>query len=141
MSDEKAKYILHEIKSIRRYKSILKEIDEDLRIINEKINSVQEPSCPLGTNGPKIENHKDKATIVNSFLTDEMEFLKERDKFAKLKAEAEGYYARFRLKCNTHELQLSDAFFRGVSYRRMISDYGYENPYKKMIDLVKKLDS
>lgn len=31
----------------------------------------------------------------------------------------------------------ADAFFRGVSYKRLSMDYHYENPYKKVIDLIK----
>ena len=131
MTDDKAKYILHEIKSLRRYRTIIREIDEDLRHINQKIESVQEPSCPNGgMDQPKVRPSTDKASIVNSLLSDE---------FAKLKAKAENYYARLKIVCDHKELDFIDAFFRGVSYTRLVSDHGYENPYKKVLNLIKKM--
>ncbi|WP_415967178.1 hypothetical protein [Faecalitalea cylindroides] len=140
MTDDKAKYILHEIKSLRRYKTILREIDEDLRHINQKIESVQEPSCPNGNmDQPKVRSSTDKASIVNSLLSDEMQLLEERNEFAKLKAKAENYYARLKIVCDHKELDFIDAFFRGVSYTRLVSDHGYENPYKKVLNLIKKM--
>lgn len=140
MTDEKAKYILHEIKSLRRYRTILREIDDDLRRINQRIESVQEPSCPNGRmDQPKVNSNVDKASIVNSLLADEMQLLEERNEFAKLKAKAENYYARLKIVCDHHDLLFIDAFFRGVSYTRLVSDYGYENPYKKVLNLIKKM--
>lgn len=140
MTDEKAKYILHEIKSLRRYRTILREIDDDLRRINQRIESVQEPSCPNGRmNQPKVNSNVDKASIVNSLLADEMQLLEERNEFAKLKAKAENYYARLKIVCDHHDLLFIDAFFRGVSYTRLVSDHGYENPYKKVLNLIKKM--
>lgn len=140
MTDEKAKYILHEIKSLRRYRTILREIDDDLRQINQRIESVQEPSCPNGRmDQPKVNSNVDKASIVNSLLADEMQLLEERNEFAKLKAKAENYYARLKIVCYHHDLMFIDAFFRGVSYTRLVSDYGYENPYKKVLNLIKKM--
>lgn len=140
MTDEKAKYILHEIKSLRRYRTILREIDDDLRQINQRIESVQEPSCPNGRmDQPKVNSNVDKASIVNSLLADEMQLLEERNEFAKLKAKAENYYARLKIVCDHHDLLFIDAFFRGVSYTRLVSDYGYENPYKKVLNLIKKM--
>lgn len=140
MTDEKAKYILHEIKSLRRYRTILREIDDDLRQINQRIESVQEPSCPNGRmDQPKVNSNVDKASIVNSLLADEMQLLEERNEFAKLKAKAENYYARLKIVCDHHDLMFIDAFFRGVSYTRLVSDYGYENPYKKVLNLIKKM--
>lgn len=140
MTDEKAKYILHEIKSLRRYRTILREIDDDLRRINQRIESVQKPSCPNGRmDQPKVNSNVDKASIVNSLLADEMQLLEERNEFAKLKAKAENYYARLKIVCDHHDLLFIDAFFRGVSYTRLVSDHGYENPYKKVLNLIKKM--
>lgn len=140
MTDDKAKYILHEIKSLRRYRTIIREIDEDLRHINQKIESVQEPSCPNGNmDQPKVHSGIDKASIVNSLLSDEMQLLEERNEFAKLKAKAENYYARLKIVCDYTELNFIDAFFRGVPYSRLVSDYGNENPYRKTLSLIKKM--
>lgn len=140
MTDEKAKYILHEIKSLRRYRTILREIDEDLRRINQKIESIQEPSCPNGRmDQQKVNSSVDKASIVNSLLSDEMQLLEERNEFAKLKAKAENYYARLKIVCGNTELNFIDAFFRGVPYSRLVSDYGNENPYRKTLSLIKKM--
>ncbi|MEE1448568.1 hypothetical protein [Faecalitalea cylindroides] len=140
MTDDKAKYILHEIKSLRRYRTIIREIDEDLRHINQKIESVQEPSCPNGgMDQPKVHSGIDKASIVNSLLSDEMQLLEERNEFAKLKAKAENYYARLKIVCDYTELNFIDAFFRGVPYSRLVSDYGNENPYRKTLSLIKKM--
>lgn len=140
MTDDKAKYTLHEIKNLRRYRTIIREIDEDLRHINQKIESVQEPSCPNGgMDQPKVHSGIDKASIVNSLLSDEMQLLEERNEFAKLKAKAENYYARLKIVCDHTELNFIDAFFRGVPYSRLVSDYGNENPYRKTLSLIKKM--
>lgn len=140
MTDEKAKYILHEIKSLRRYKKIIEEIDYDLRRIHRQIQSVSEPSSPQGHAGdPKVQSHTDKSTIVNGLMSDEWQLLDERREFAKRKEKAEEYYARLKAVCSGHELAFVGAFFRDVPYKRLVSDYQYENPYKKVVHLIKKI--
>lgn len=141
MTDNKAKYILHEIKSIQRYECIIREIENDLKEINQQIKTVQEPSSPSGKSGPKIENHKDKSSIVNALLSDEMQIINEQKEFKERKAKAEYYLASLKLVCDASELTFIDAFFfRHYSYEKLTIVYGYENPYKKVIDLIKKVE-
>lgn len=140
MTDEKAKYILHEIKSLRRYKKIIEEIDCDLRQIHQQIMSVSEPSSPQGHAGqPSIQSHADKSSIVNSLMSDEWTLIKEREEFINRKKKAEDYYTLLKVHCNSQELDFADAFFRGVQYKRLVVDYHYENPYQSMIVLIKKI--
>lgn len=138
MTDDKAKYILHEIKSLRRYQKIIQGIDLDLKRVHEEIRTISEPSCPQGHGDlPKVQSHKDKTSIVNSLMTDEWELMEEKEKFIKRCKEAEDYYIKLKVSCSRQELDFADAFFRGVSYKRLSMDYHYENPYKKVIDLIK----
>lgn len=138
MSDDKAKFILHEIKSINRYGSIIKSIDFDLKRINEEIRSVQEPSSPQSHVGPRLEIQKEKSTIINSLLSDEMVYMEERSEFSKRKAKAEIYYEKLMLVCDESEKEFAEAFFQGVHYRKLIDKFGFENPYRKMVSLIKK---
>lgn len=142
MTDEKAKYILHEIKSLRRYQKIIRGIDLDLKDIHQRIEAVSEPSSPQGHgDDPKVQSHVEKATIVNSLLSDEWELIKEREKFVDRKKEAEDYYTKLKLVCTRDELDFADAFFRGVSYKRLSLDHHYENPYQSVLVLVKRLSA
>ena len=140
MTEEKAKYILHEIKSLRRYSKIIQGIDLDLKRIHRQIESISEPSSPQGSGDqPKIQSHVEKSTIVNGLLSDEWELIKEREKFVDRKKEAEDYYTKLKLVCTREELDFADAFFRGVSYQRLSTEHHYENPYQSMIVLIKKI--
>lgn len=142
MTDDKAKYILHEIKSLRRYQKIIQGIDLDLKRVHEEIRTISEPSCPQGYGDlPKVQSHKDKTSIVNSLMTDEWELLEEKEKFIKRRKEAEDYYIKLKVSCSRQELDFADAFFRGVSYKRLSMDYHYENPYEKVLNLIKKSDT
>ena len=140
MTNEEAKYVLHEIKNIRSYKKIIKSIDLDLQDIDRQIHAVMEPSSTLGNDGPKIEMHKDKASIVNSLFADEDELSSKKRQFEMLLEKAERYYTRLLVVCDPHEKMFVEAFFRGVSYERLTRDYFYENPYKKIILMIKKTD-
>lgn len=138
MTDDKAKYILHEIKSLRRYQKIIQGIDLDLKRVHEEIRTISEPSCPQGHGDlPKVQSHADKSSLVLGLMTDEAELIKERDKFVDRRKEADDYYTKLKLVCTRQELDFADAFFRGVSYKRLSMGYHYENPYKKVIDLIK----
>ena len=140
MTDEKAKYILHEIKSLRRYQKIIQGIDFDLRRIHDEIQSVSEPSCPNGHDSDvKISNHTEKSTIVNSLMSDEWELIQEKEKFIARKKEAEDYYTKLKMVCTRQELDFADAFFRSVSYKRLSVEHHYENPYQSMIVLMKRI--
>lgn len=142
MTDDKAKYILHEIKSLRRYQKLIQSTDLELMRIHDKIQSVSEPSCPSGKgDGVKIQSHVEKSTIVNSLMSDEWELIQEKEKFVARKKEAEDYYIKLKMVCTRQELDFADAFFRGVSYKRISSDHHYENPYQSMIVLIKRIDA
>ncbi len=140
MTDDKAKYILHEIKSLRRYQKIIQGIDLDLKRVHEEIRTISEPSCPQGHGDlPKVQSHADKSSLVLGLMTDEAELIKERDKFVDRRKEADDYYTKLKLVCTRQELDFSDAFFRGVSYKRLSIDHHYENPYQSMIVLIKRI--
>ena len=116
MTDDKAKYILHEIKSLRRYQKIIQGIDLDLKRVHEEIRTISEPSCPQGHGDlPKVQSHADKSSLVLGLMTDEAELIKERDKFVDRRKEADDYYTKLKLVCTRQELDFADAFFRGVN--------------------------
>lgn len=48
MTDDKAKYILHEIKSLRRYQKIIQGIDLDLKRVHEEIRPYRSPLALRG---------------------------------------------------------------------------------------------
>lgn len=139
MNDAKAKYILHEIKGIKRYEDIISGIDKDLDELNRQIVDIQTPSSPQSNIGPKIENHGNKVSLINSLLSEEMVRIAEREEFAKLKVKAESYYAKLKLVCEPMEIEFANAFFKGTSYRKLSLEFGYENPYEKCLSLVKRL--
>ena len=142
MTDDKAKYILHEIKNLRRYQKLIQSTDLELMRIHDEIQSVSEPSCPNGKgDGVKIQSHVEKSTIVNSLMSDEWELIQEKEKFVARKKEAEDYYIKLKMVCTRQELDFADAFFRGVSYKRISLDHHYENPYQSMIVLIKRIDA
>lgn len=139
MTREKAKYILREIKSIKRYSMIIAGFDVDLKRIHDEIETLQMPTCPNANTGPAIQNHKDKYTLVNSLLSDEIDYMNEREEFMNLKVKAEHYYVKLKLVCESLDLiSFADDFIGGVKENELKTKYGYANPYKKMIDLIRK---
>lgn len=138
MIDAKAKDILYNIKNLQRLKSIVRNIDEMLLHITEEIYRIQEPSCPNGGNGVKIENHLDKSYIVNDLISQEMQLIQEKNEFQNRIEKAEAYLKAVRFICDPNELEFVSDFFDGAYYKSLSSKYGYENPYRKMIDLIKK---
>lgn len=140
MTDDKAKYILHEIKSLRRYQKIIQGIDLDLKRVHEEIRAISEPSCPQGHGDlPKVQSHADKSSLVLGLMTDEWDLMEEKEKFIKRRKETEDYYIKLKVSCSRQELDFADAFFRGLSYKRLSIDHHYENPYQSMIVLIKRI--
>lgn len=141
MTREKAKYILREIKSIKRYAMIIDGYDSQLRRVHEEIETIQMPTCPNANTGPVLQNHEDKYSIVNALLSDEILIMKEKEEFVSLKIKAEHYYVKLKLVCESLDLiSFADDFINGVKEHELKSKYGYANPYKKMIDLIMKSD-
>lgn len=139
MTREDAVYILQELKSIRYYRNKLKEIRILLQDLTDQINDIQTPHCPLGSEGVKIENHKEKSTIVNGLLSDEQALMDEQAFYIKCLARAEGYYKRLQLVCNDNERAFSEDFVNGEPYRHLEYKYGYSNVYDKMIRLISRI--
>lgn len=139
MTREDAVYILQELKSIRYYRNKLEEIRILLQDLTDQINDIQTPHCPLGGEGIKIENHKEKSTIVNGLLSDEQALMDEQAFYIKCLARAEGYYKRLQLVCNDIERAFSDDFINGEPYRHLEYRYGYSNVYDKMIRLISRI--
>lgn len=134
-----AVYILQELKSIRYYRNKLKEIRILLQDLTDQINDIQTPHSPLGGEGVKIENHKEKSTIVNGLLSDEQALTDEQAFYIKCLARAEGYYKRLQLVCNDNERAFSEDFVNGEPYRHLEYKYGYSNVYDKMIRLISRI--
>ena len=66
---------MREIKSIKRYSMIIAGFDVDLKRIHDEIETLQMPTCPNADTGPAVQTHKDKYTLVNSLLSDEIVML------------------------------------------------------------------
>ncbi len=139
MTREDAVYILQELKSIRYYRNKLEEIRILLQDLTDQINDIQTPHCALGGEGVKIENHKEKSTIVNGLLSDEQALMDEQAFYFKCLARAEGYHKRLQLVCNDTERDFSEDFINGESYRHLEYKYGYSNVYDKMIRLISRI--
>lgn len=139
MTREDAVYILQELKSIRYYRNKLREIRILLQDLMDQINDIQTPHSPLGGEGVKIENHKEKSTIVNGLLSDEQALMDEQAFYIKCLARAEGYYKRLQLVCNDNERAFSEDFVNGEPYRHLEYKYGYSNVYDKMIRLISRI--
>lgn len=138
MIDAKAKDILYQIKNIKRFKIILKNIEDSLSDIQNEIYRIQEPSCPNGGDGVKIENHPDKYYIVNDLISQEMQLIQEKNEYQTRIEKAEAYLKAVRLVCDPKELEFISEFFDGMYYKSLSSKYGYENPYEKVLYLIKK---
>lgn len=138
MIDEKAKDILYHIRNIQRFKSILNHINEDLDSIQKEIIRIQEPSCPNGGNGIKIENHTDKYTRINELISDEIELIQEKNDYQSRLDKAEVYLKAIKFVCDDKELEFLNEYLDGTYYKALSMKYGYENPYKKVISLIKK---
>lgn len=139
MTREDAVYILQELKSIRYYRNKLEEIRILLQDLTDQINDIQTPHCPLDGEGVKIENHKEKSTIVNGLLSDEQSLMDEQAFYFKCLARSEGYHKRLQLVCNDTERDFSEDFINGEPYRHLEYRYGYSNVYDKMIRLISRI--
>ena len=138
MIDAKAKDILYQIKNIKRFKIILKNIEDSLSDIQNEIYRIQEPSCPNGGDGVKIENRPDKYYIVNDLISQEMQLIQEKNEYQTRIEKAEAYLKAVRLVCDPRELEFVSDFFDGMYYKSLSNKYGYENPYEKVLYLIKK---
>lgn len=138
MTNEEAAYILHEMKSINFYEHKLTELRCLLIDISERIESIQMPSCPLGGDGTKIDNHKEKSTIVNSLLSDEQMYVEERNYYSLSLSKANGYVTKICTHCSLRENQFLQSYIEGWSQDKLRRVYGYANPYQSVLALIKK---
>lgn len=138
MIDAKAKDILYQIKNINRFKMIIKNLEDSLLDIQREIYRIQEPSCPNGGDGVKIENHPDKYFIVNDLISQEMQLIQEKNEYQTRVDKAEAYLKAVRFICDQKELEFVTDFFDGMYYKSLSIKYGYENPYEKVLSLIKK---
>lgn len=138
MTNEEAAYILHEMKSINFYEHKLAELRYLLIDISERIESIQMPSCPLGGDGTKIDNHKEKSSIVNSLLSDEQMYVEERNYYSLSLSKANGYVAKICTYSTSIENEFLRSYIDGWSQDKMRRVYGYANPYQSVLALIKK---
>ena len=138
MIDAKAKDIFYNIRNIKRFKIIIRNINDSLFEIHRKIYQIQEPSCPNGGDGVKIENHKDKYFIVNELISEEMELIKEKQEYLDKVSKAEIYLSKLKDVCDESEFEFINELADGANLRDISRKYGYENPYRKAINLIKK---
>lgn len=138
MTNEEAAYILHEMKSINFYEHKLVELRCLLIDISERIESIQMPSCPLGGDGTKIDNHKEKSSIVNSLLSDEQMYVEERNYYSLSLSKANGYVAKICTCSTSIENEFLRSYIDGWSQDKMRRVYGYANPYQSVLALIKK---
>lgn len=139
MTDEKAAYILHELKSISYYEKQIDELDRLMKEISQRIVDIQTPSCPNGGDGVKAENHVNKSSIVNSLLSDEQGFYEERTHYNNSLVRANAYYTKLKLVCDTNEISFVNDFVKGESYQHLSYKHGYENVYRTMIGMIKRI--
>lgn len=139
MSDEEAKYYFREIKAIRGYETIIEQTNKELRTIGQQINDIQTPSSPQGNTGPKIENHCDKSSLINSLLSEEMELIEKRNEFEKLKFKAERYFNRLKSVCSEKDIEFINAYVNGMNYQKMKRVFNIEHPWRYAIQLVKSV--
>ena len=138
MIDAKAKDILYQIKNIKRFKIIIKNLEDSLLDIQREIYRIQEPSCPNGGDGVKIENHPDKYFIVNDLISQEMQLIQEKNEYQTRIEKAEAYLKATLIACDSVEREFFSDLVDGEGYSTLINKYGYENPYRTAINLIKK---
>lgn len=141
MTDGMAQEILHEVKSIRYYQQCIKELNDDLKELSNRIHEVGEPKSSLsGLGNVPITNHVETSTIVNALLADEQYLVGARDIKYKQLAKAERYRVQILSNCSEFEIKFADALMKGTSYDSLSITYGYTNPYKAMISIIKRID-
>lgn len=139
MKNEKAKYILHELKSIKFYEYQIAELDRLMENISSKIIDIQTPTCPNGGDGTKIQSHISKSSIVNALLSDEQQFYEEKTHYSNCLLKAKAYYTKLVIVCDENEKEFVDAYIKGASHQALSLKYGYENTYRTMIGLIKRI--
>lgn len=140
MIEEKAKYIIGEIKSISRYEKIIDSLTIDLRDLADQMESIQLPSSPQGRKivAPTV-SPQEKTSRIHELLSEEQELMAERSRFEQRKHQAVKYRAIFFDKCPDNEQAFSQDFFNGKSYKYLEYHHSVSNPYRHMLRMVKSL--
>ncbi len=139
MTKEEAKYILHELKSINYYTHKLFELECLLKDLAQQIVDVQTPSSPSGGNGVKVENHKDKTSIVNSLLSDEQTYNAEYNFLLSCKQHAEAYRIKLMTACDPKDKLFCQDYIDGMPYGKINAKYNTSNAYDRIIRLIRQI--
>ena len=139
MTKEEAKYILHELKSINYYTHKLFELERLLKDLAQQIVDIQTPSSPNSGNGVKVENHKDKTSIVNSLLSDEQAYNAEYNFYLSCKQHAEAYWIKLMTACDSKDKSFCQDYIDGMPYDKINAKYNTSNAYDRIIRLIRQI--
>lgn len=140
MTEEKAQFILSEIKNINRYDKIIRDLSLEIQNLLFEIESMQLPKCPTGY--PKIAptvSPSDPTSKVLELMGDESNLRKEREDFENRRAKALKYRTDFLNSCPEDEVKFSRDFFSGVSYEAIKMKHSVTHPYRHALRLIKSV--
>lgn len=139
MNKAEAKQIIADVKSISRFKCIISDINNDLEEIACEIECISNPKCPNSNTGIKSSSHVEKSTVINSLLSDEMDLIKKRERYESRLAEALNYHQRLMNITLEEDKPFLIEFLNNANYKQLEYKFHCQNPYRKALDLVKKL--
>lgn len=140
MHEEKAKFIIGEIRNIARYEKIIENINKELQDLAEQIRTLQEPNCPQGNvKLAPVISPSDKTGRVLELITSEQELIAERSEFEKRKQHAISYKVQFFEKCPIEEVFFCTEFFKGLSYETLRKQHDISHPYRHCLRVVKSV--
>lgn len=140
MNEEKARYIIGEIRNIRRYQRIIDDLNQEIADLEMKRRSLQEPSSPqrAAKISPTV-SPKDITSSVLDMLSREQALEEERKRFEGRKREAERYRSLFMIKCPKDEKHFASDYLNCMSYESMKLNHNVTHPNRHMIVLIKSV--
>lgn len=138
--EEKARYIVREIRNIRSYRRIIDDLNQELKDNERKRRELQVPHSSLGAEkvAPTVSPKGIGGILMDSYGED-TELENERAKFEIRKKEAEDMKSHFMIRCPVRDKPFASDYLNCVPYEVMRRKHHVSHPYRHMIELIKSV--
>ena len=141
MTLDEAKHILSMIRHEQRYRRMVNARLRDLQDIGQEINELSSLHSPLDGSGVRSQNPVGFASRLTQLITDEQDCIKDYNKVKALLDDSVRYLKQVKEQTkNYDDRQFIEEYLSGNKSMLDMQEYGYSNPYERMITIIRKLD-
>lgn len=157
MDKHDAAFIIAEIHAIKRYGQMIQSREKELARIAKELSDIAKPQSPnAGTTIKEMTFNKDgsvksmgeqyrsqgrgkkKETRILELITEEQEITESRDQIVARLNTARMYKKQIETQTEMDPFVMD--FIKGIPYKELTRLHAYENPYKRMINILTKLE-